>query len=691
MVRALTEEEIDLLKKNGNISGSWNSVRVEDPFDPDRIRNSSFSNEVRIGPFSKDFIKADTIVLATGIYNSVVQSSVIGANCAVHNVSMLSGYTLEEEVMLFNVEELTLSENPSFGTGTKDRNGKRNWISVSNENGGRKILSFSSMNTSDCFLWSKYRGNIILMEKLEKLVDRIEDSSGNPAGRIGKGTAVRSCRLLEDIRTGEFAEISGANHLKSLTVNSSEESRTEIGAGSELINGIIGEGSKTLYDVKAHNFVLGAHSKLQYGARFFDSVLGENSTIACCEVQSSLIFPFHEQHHNNSFLIAATLQGQSNIAAGATIGSNHNSRGADGEILAERGFWPALSSSLKHNCRFAAFTLLSKADYPYELSIELPFSLVSQDESEDRLRIMPAYWFMYNMYALARNSWKFGVRDKRKKKDQYIEFDYLAPDTVEEMFKSLELLELWTGKAWHTRYRSFTDYADINALRKKGKEILLSPEGEISSLEVLGENTENSTRKTVILKADKAYRIYREMIHYYAVKNITEYAEERGIPLMEAADILSGGKRSSWVNLGGQLVKKEDMEILIKDIEKDRIPSWDELHSRYINLSKKYHEEKSAHAFASIKSLYNIKQEDMDTSFWNNALEEAVRIQEMIEKNTYESRLKDYTNKYRKITFDSEEEMKAVTGTMEEDTFIGIIKEQTELFKMRVKRLTEEE
>jgi hypothetical protein len=41
---------------------------------------------------------------------------------------------------------------------------------------------------------------------------------------------------------------------------------------------------------------------------------------------SNLIFPGHEQHHNNSFLIAACIKGQSNMAAGANIGSNHNSR-----------------------------------------------------------------------------------------------------------------------------------------------------------------------------------------------------------------------------------------------------------------------------------------------------------------------------------------------------------------------------
>jgi len=84
-------------------------------------------------------------------------------------------------------------------------------------------------------------------------------------------------------------------------------------------------------------------------------------------------FPAHEQHHNNSFLCAAMIQGQSNMAAGATLGSNHNSRGADGELQAGRGFWPGLSVALKHNSKFAAFNLISKGNYPAEIHNPIPF------------------------------------------------------------------------------------------------------------------------------------------------------------------------------------------------------------------------------------------------------------------------------------------------------------------------------
>src|SRR5699024_10489696 len=131
----------------------------------------------------------------------------------------------------------------------------------------------------------------------------------------------------------------------------------------------------------------------------------------------------------------------------ATIGSNHNSRSADGEIVAGRGFWPGLCVSLKHNSRFATFSLIAKGDYPYEINLPFPFTLLINDIGKDKLVVMPGYWFLYNMYALARNSWKYPHRDHRTKKIQKIEYEFLAPDSIEEMFSSLRLMELYTGKA----------------------------------------------------------------------------------------------------------------------------------------------------------------------------------------------------------------------------------------------------
>lgn len=685
--RKLTDSEVSSLIKQGNSAVDWDKILVEDPFNPDKFQKNTFSGDVVIGACTKTALENGSLSLPSGIYNSVISNSIIGDNCSIHNVKLISDYIIGNNVILFNIDELSVSSHPLFGTGIVDSKGERNWLDIANENGGRRVLPFRSIMAADCFLWSKYREEPRFMKKLTALTDKFEQLSGKKKGTIGNDTIIRSSRIIQDVIIGEKAAITGADLLQNLTIQSSSDTPTIIGVGSKLFNGIIHSGAQVLYDVKAYNFVLSSHSTLKSGARFFDSFLGENSTISCCEVQSSLIFPFHEQHHNNSFLIASTIQGQSNIAAGATIGSNHNSRGADGEIVAERGFWPALSSSLKHNCKFAAFTLLAKADYPHELNIELPFSLVSQDESNNRLIIMPAYWFLYNMYALARNSWKFNIRDKRKDKSQYLEFDYLAPDTIEEIFKSLDLLTLWTGKAWYRKYRSFTDYVNTEKLMEKGEEILNGETGEIASLEILGEGLENSTRNVLIIKAEQAYKAYKEMIHYYAVKNITWYATVNSLSLSTVTDMFMGAARASWINLGGQLMKKNELEILKKDILTSEIDSWEEIHNRYLTLSKDYTENKCRHAFASLMSLYNINSSDIDRKFWEKTLEMALTIQKHIEKNTYDSRLKDYTNKYRRITFDTKEEMEAVIGTIEDDTFIHIIQKEAKLFKTSVEKL----
>ncbi len=384
----------------------------------------------------------------------------------------MSHYILGNEVILVNINELATTDHSKFGNGVLKEGEKesiRIWMEVCNENAGRSILPFNGMLASDAWLWSKYRDDEKLLQQFKEFTDKKFDTQRGYYGKIGDRTVIKNCRIIKDVWIGSDAYIKGANKLKNLTINSSPEAKSQIGEGCELVNGIIGFGCRIFYGVKAVRFMMGSNSQLKYGARLINSYLGDNSTISCCEVLNSLIFPAHEQHHNNSFLCAATIMGQSNMAAGATIGSNHNSRGADGEIIAGRGFWPGLCVSLKHNSKFASFTLIAKGDFPAELNIPIPFSLVSNDVSSDKLVIMPGYWFMYNMYALARNAGKYLSRDKRVDKTQQIEYDILAPDTVNEMFDALQLLKKFTAKAYAKKNKK--NIAD-KELQKTGESIL---------------------------------------------------------------------------------------------------------------------------------------------------------------------------------------------------------------------------
>ncbi|HPB04574.1 MAG TPA: DUF4954 family protein, partial [Bacteroidaceae bacterium] len=443
----------------------------------------------------------------------------------------------------------------------------------------------------------------------------------------------------------------------------------------------------------AVRFVLGSHSNLKYGARLMNSFMGDNSTISCCEVLNNLIFPAHEQHHNNSFLVASVIKGQSNMAAGATIGSNHNSRSNDSEIEAGRGFWSGLCTSVKHSSKFACFTMITKADYPAEIINPFPFSMISNDETKGELQVMPAFTWLYNMYAMARNEWKYVNRDTRIFKIQNIEFEAFAPDSIEEVIESRKLLSIWTAKAWLRKegksYENMTD----KRLIETGKKLLNGKPEVVKELEVLGENMEKSKRKVVILRPYEAYHAYGDMIVFYAVKNIVKFLEENENENFESLSALFDGERKRvWFNLGGQIMSIEDVNQLRSDIKDGTLNSWKEIHHRYNEIWKRYFMDKLRHAYLSLKHMLEIDEFTVDD--WTDVLNRAIDVQNYIYEQVYVTRKKDYDNYFRRATFLNEEEMLAAWGKLDEDSFIlqqrKATKEFTESIQNIKKRLLSE-
>jgi hypothetical protein len=449
------------------------------------------------------------------------------------------------------------------------------------------------------------------------------------------------------------------------------------------VNGIISNGCRIFYGVKAVRFIMGSNSQLKYGARLINSFLGDNSTISCCEVLNSLIFPGHEQHHNNSFLCAALIMGQSNIAAGATLGSNHNSRAADGEFIAARGFWPGLCVSIKHNSKFASFTLLAKGDYSYELNIPFPFSLVSNDVSNNQLSIMPAYWFMYNLYALARNAGKYVDRDKRTSKFQHIEYDFLAPDSINEIFTALKLLKKLTALSQNKNYSHDTP-EDI--LLQEGESILEDQQDAIKTIIVNNSGFENNSRPVCICKVNEAYRIYRDLIVYYGITNILQLINAYSINSFDELTkaLPDTPARLQWINIGGQLLPVNSLQTVLQKIKNNSIQSWKEIHDFYEENGRAYSEQKLQHAYASLLEL--LKLGKLTGEDFKKLLYRALDIKEWMVKNIYDSRAKDYQNPFKKIVYDNEEEMEEIVGRLEDNVFINQQKEEFIRFRSSVER-----
>lgn len=681
--RQLSAHEIEVLVRNNNTSDDWNKLLVSDAFDPELVKNCKFFGLVRIGKLESLYLEFNNIRLQVGLYDSTIISCDFGDNIVINNVNYISHYIVGNEVMIINVNELATTNHSKFGNGILkegEDESLRIWMEICNENAGRSVLPFDGMLPGDAWLWSRNRNDDQLLQRLKEFTEKKFNNLHGYYGKIGNRTIIKNTAIIKDVWIGSDAYIKGANKLKNLTINSSADAKSQIGEGCELVNGIVGYGCRIFYGVKAVRFVMASHSQLKYGARLINSYLGNNATISCCEVLNSLIFPAHEQHHNNSFLCAALIMGQSNMAAGATIGSNHNSRGADGEIIAGRGFWPGLCVSLKHNSKFASFTLIAKGDFPAELNIPIPFSLVSNDVTNDKLVIMPGYWFMYNMYALARNAGKYLDRDKRTDKIQLIEYDFLAPDSVNEMFETLHLLRLYTGKAYLKKLNQKP--SDVEAL-KAGYNLLENESIEVDDLEILADEFENSNRKVEIIKARQAYSLFREMIIYYGLSQITEEIQTRKINNWAGVSTLFPGKskRNEWVNIGGQLIPENSVTSLKESIHASKIRDWDGVHQFYIKNGLTYKEQKLKHAISSLFEVAGLNSKSFDKKTFRKLLEDCVLTKEWMVKNIYESRAKDYKNKFRQMVYNSPAEMNKVIGKLEENSFI--FQQQQELKKFR--------
>ena len=677
--RHLTQGEIETLVKNGNRHPNWNDFWVTDPFAPELVRNCDFYGRIRLGTLNNVLLKHHDFCVPAGLRSSTIISCDIGDDCAIQSCTYISHYIIGDNCMLSRIDEMQATNHAKFGNGAiKDgeEENVRVWVDVMNEVGGRSILPFAEMICADTFLWASYRDDAALCERLKQITQEQYGGSRGAYGTIGQGTVIKSCCIIKDTAVGSHAYIKGANKLKNITILSSGEEPSQIGEGVELVNGIVGYGCHIFYGSKAVRFVMGRNCSLKYGARLIHSVLGDNSTVSCCEILNNLIFPVHEQHHNNSFLIASLVQGLSNIAAAATIGSNHNSRANDGELRAGRGFWPGLAVSLKHSSRFASFTLIAKGSYPSELNIPLPFSLVNNNIHKDRLEVLPAYFWLYNLYALERNSWKSRARDVRKIKIQHIESDYLAPDTAEEILSAIELLEAWIKDA------GYQAGAGENNGSYAAPEIDFIPTRGI----------ENSRREQVILKPRKALAAYYQMLRFYAAKTLACFFDSRQeLDFKGLCDLLetAGERVRDWVNMGGQIVPAFKIDRLREQICKAEINSWKEIHGVYNDWHSEYQLDKARHAWAVLDLLRareNQAAQLLDTHGFKQELNGALIISQWIIGQVMETRTKDFRSQFKKATFRNQAEMDNVAGSAHAGSFIKIAQEEGLRFAQMIER-----
>jgi hypothetical protein len=330
--------------------------------------------------------------------------------------------------------------------------------------------------------------------------------------------------------------------------------------------------------------------------------------------------------------------------------------------------------------------MLAKGAYPAEMINPFPFALISNDEVHGELHVMPAFFWLHNMFAMARNNWKYATRDTRVFKVQNIEFDAYAPDSMEEAIEARKLLDKWTAKAWLLKQGKSLEGMTDEQLIDMGRGLLNGDPAKIKDLEVLGEGMEKSRRKVIILHPYEAYHAYGDMLIYYSVRNIVSYLEEHeDETFLGISKMFDGDRARVWFNLGGQLMSMEDVDQLRSDIKDGTLNSWKEIHHRYTEIWKKYPIDKLRHAYMSLKHMLGVNT--ISKEDWNKVLNKGIDIQNYVFSQVYETRKKDYENKFRQATFRCEDEMLAAWGKLDENSFIKQQRQETKEFVERVQSI----
>ncbi len=135
------------------------------------------------------------------------------------------------------------------------------------------------------------------------------------------------------------------------------------------------------------------------------------------------------------------------------------------------------------------------------------------------------------------------------------------------------------------------------------------------------------------------------------------------------------------------MIPDAEVERLKREIKENKVSSWQDVHQFYINQGMLYPQQKSEHALASLLEMKGVTVADVNSVYLLKWLDEALETSQWITDAIYRSRQKDYTNPFRQITYDSEQERDKVLGKLEDNSFIQDQQKEQEAFAQTVRSI----
>jgi carbonic anhydrase/acetyltransferase-like protein (isoleucine patch superfamily) len=546
-LRPLTPDEISKLTSQGCSCPDWSKVLVSDGFNPERVRTTAFSGDIRLGLFQKDVRFCGGLTRPAGISSATIHNCQIGNNVYINQVkSFIANYIVEDNAVIENVDFLAVDGQSSFGNGTD--------VTVINEAGGREIPIYDHLSAQLGYVIALYRHRPKLIEKLRALISQYADSVTSSMGLVGAGAKILNSRIIKNVNIGPAATIEAANRLENGSINSCPQDPVYIGPGVLARDFIVCSGSKITEDVSLYKCFVGQATELgrQYSAEnsvFFANCVGFHGE--ACAIFAG---PYTVTHHKSTLLIAGLF---SFLNAGSgTNQSNHMYKlGPVHQGIVERGSKTASDSYMLWPAKVGAFTVVMGRHYRNSDTSDLPFSYLIEHEDESVL--VPAV--NLKSVGTVRDAKKWPKRDNRKdpKKLDLINFKLLSPYTIQKMLNSCKLLRNLKATGIET-----AGYFTYHGVKIKHDSL------------------------------DKGIRLYEIgidkflgncLIHRLNGKQFTNVQQLR-TELKPQTDIGPG----KWADLAGLFAPEEAIAKILDDIESGKLATLDQITAAFTSAHENY-------------------------------------------------------------------------------------------------------
>ncbi len=480
----LSQEEIDILMKQGNFAEDWSLIRKRpEVISLDRIWHNHF-----FGACSFSNMIGKTVFQGKerfcGIYHSRICDSIFDEDVLVSDVTLLQNQIVGKHAILYNIKELSCSPNSFFGLGTIVKTGP--------ETGGRSFLSCVECDMD--MVSSLLVSNRQVREEAEEKIFRHVSSLSTDYGIVEEKCVISNSGVIRNSYIGPSTKIDNILIIENTCLYGTHEEPVTLLDGLTCKNSILHRGVMAKSMAIIDSSVLFDFSEVSNHGNVQHSWIGINSSIAEGEVTSCFLGPFIAAHHQSLLISAFWPDGKGNIAYGANVGSNHTGRLPDQEVFVGEGVFFGLGVNLKYPANFknAQYSIFAAGISVLPQKIEMPFSLVREFTSSSKdnkmffNEILPGWILSNNIYAVRRNEMKYLNRNKSSRYS--IPYEVFRPVLIDAMIEARARLTDVSGREY---------YSDEH-------------------IEGLGKNymTEKSR-----LNAVDAYTFY---ISYYALENLFE-------------------------------------------------------------------------------------------------------------------------------------------------------------------------